>query len=119
MKMRVEQRSTIKLFVLNRKSNKEAIDTSLKAYGYKAIEKTAIYRWYVRFQETKELPMITAAVAENYAVQFYILISLCIPLYSIIICEYLIFLVTNINILLCLKLLIDTFRVMTYIVNVI
>jgi hypothetical protein len=37
--MSVEQRSTIKLFVLNRKSNMETMDMLIKVYGYKAIKK--------------------------------------------------------------------------------
>jgi hypothetical protein len=65
--MSVEQRSTIKLFVLNRKSNMETMDMSIKVYGCKAIKKIAMYRWYAWFQDRqKRVTTITAAVAENW-----------------------------------------------------
>ena len=65
--MSVEQRSTTKLFVLNRKSNMEAMDMSIKVYGCKAIKKIAMDRWYAWIQDRqKRVTKVTAAVAENW-----------------------------------------------------
>jgi hypothetical protein len=44
------QRSSIKFCVLNGFSKKETMLRLQKAYGDQAMKKTAMYKWYARFQ---------------------------------------------------------------------
>jgi hypothetical protein len=53
-KMNVEQRSTIKYWVRNQLSKKKTIEQISKIYWKAGLKKTAIYKWYKRFQEGRE-----------------------------------------------------------------
>lgn len=52
--MAEEQRSSIKFCVLNGLSKKETMVMLQKAYGDKAMKKTAMYKWYARFLEGQQ-----------------------------------------------------------------
>ena len=49
--MTTEQRSVIKIPVLNGISRKNTIQTLEKAYGIRAMEKSQVYEWYGRFKK--------------------------------------------------------------------
>ena len=55
VKMSDEQRSAIKFCVRNGFSKSKTIDMLLNAYGEKAMKKTAVYMWYKRFNEGREI----------------------------------------------------------------
>ena len=49
-KMTTEQRSAIKVCVLNGSSRKDTIHMLEKAYGIRAMKKSQVYEWYGRFE---------------------------------------------------------------------
>ena len=52
--MSVEQRSAVKFCVLNGKTKRETMNMLEKAYGDKVMKKTAMYKWFSRFQNGQE-----------------------------------------------------------------
>ena len=47
--MSVEQRTAIKLCVLNGKNRKETMEMLVKAYSDAAMKRTALHKWYSRY----------------------------------------------------------------------
>ena len=46
-----EQRSAIKFCVTNKKSRQDTFDMLKTAFGNNAIKKTALYKWYSKFEQ--------------------------------------------------------------------
>ncbi|XP_053391639.1 protein GVQW3-like [Mercenaria mercenaria] len=55
--MTTEQRSAIKVCVLNDVSRKDTIKMLEKAYGMKAMKKSQVYEWYGRFKNGRDSVM--------------------------------------------------------------
>ena len=55
--MSVEQRTEIKFCVLNGKNRKETMEMLDKAYGYAAMKRTALHKWYLRYENGYESVM--------------------------------------------------------------
>ena len=47
----LEQRSSIKFCVANKKSRQETFEMLKTAFGNKAKKKTALYKWYSKFEQ--------------------------------------------------------------------
>ena len=47
----LEQRSAIKLCVANKKSRQETLEMLKTTFGNKATKKTALYKWYSKFEQ--------------------------------------------------------------------
>ena len=50
IKMSVKQRTAIKLCVLNVKNRKETMEMLVKAYGDATMKRTALHKWYSRYE---------------------------------------------------------------------
>ena len=55
--MSVEQRTAIKFCVLNGKNRKETMEMLVKAYGDAAMKRTALHKWYSRYENGYESVM--------------------------------------------------------------
>ena len=55
--MSVEQRTAIKFCVLNGKNRKETMEMLVKAYGDAAMKRTALHKWYSRYENGNESVM--------------------------------------------------------------
>ena len=55
--MSVEQRTAIKFCVLNGKNRKETMEILVKAYGDAAMKRTALHKWYSRYEHGYERVM--------------------------------------------------------------
>ena len=52
--MSVEQRTAVKFCVLNGKNRKETMEMLVKAYGDAAMKRTALHKWYSRYEDGYE-----------------------------------------------------------------
>ena len=55
--MSVEQKTAIKFCVLNGKNRKETMEMLVKAYGDAAMKRTALHKWYSRYENGYESVM--------------------------------------------------------------
>ena len=55
--MSVEQRTAIKFCVLNGKNRKETMVMLVKAYGDATMKRTALHKWYSRYENEYESVM--------------------------------------------------------------
>ena len=61
-KMSAEKRSAIKLCARNGFSKAKTVEMLINAYGATTVKKTAVYKWFKRFEEGQEYPwMISGA----------------------------------------------------------
>ena len=52
--MIVEQRTAVKFCVLNGKNGNETMEMLVKAYGDAAMKRTALHKWYSRYEDGYE-----------------------------------------------------------------
>ena len=57
IKMSVEQRTAIKFCDLNVKNRKETMEMLVKAYGDATMKRTALHKWYSRYENRYESVM--------------------------------------------------------------